>query len=401
MSAVATRRFDEPGLAYGPNGPEYAMQWTITGATDDRNAMAATGMLVDVYHPDGTNYPNLRCRRVYIPRKEGPYPSAVIVQADFAIPPAGSWSQWGNTGDPLTAPPIVSWGSEKIWVPRDTTDMYYHPLTNSAGDPIDPPIMFPKTLPILYVKKWQVLYNPALAMMYVDHSNSDVVVLPGIGSCAKGTIWCRSILPASESNQMITVNIGTTTGTGWVIGSTVVAHGGATGTLYAFDSTTLTISAPTGPFDTGNVTQTIGLNVTHAAISTTVYPPRVLVVYEFAYDPDTHVYKIADRGSRGFYKISGGSTAAGLANVFPKGQVIGTGVPPSVVLLQKGRPMLTDKYQLVDSSVASGWAWFDNNQIYGTDITGDNRYTDPTGTSVPRMISFDRLKRRTFTGILD
>jgi len=76
------------------------------------------------------------------------------------------------TADPLSQPWDIEWGFAMSNEPIDR-DIYEKPITNSAGEPFDPPITRDFADLILRIHRNQAAFNTAAAFIYKDAINSD------------------------------------------------------------------------------------------------------------------------------------------------------------------------------------------------------------------------------------
>ena len=107
--------------------------------------------------------------------------------------------------DPLSRPAEISWsqGSYSEVVTKATLvggagDTENHPITNSAGEPFDPPLEVEKSFLILTITRNQANFNQSAANSYTNAYNSDTFF-----GFAAGTVKCKGISAVSvfEKNR--------------------------------------------------------------------------------------------------------------------------------------------------------------------------------------------------------
>jgi hypothetical protein len=115
------------------------------------------------------------------------------------------------TQSPWLAPPEVTWGTEKYQRPayaafnpfypnpNDKSVTQFVPVINSAGEMFDPPPMFDDSRPTLTVRRNELVYNQAIAVLYQDAVNSD-----NFAGFAPGVAKMDSITAVSKQAGPIT-----------------------------------------------------------------------------------------------------------------------------------------------------------------------------------------------------
>jgi hypothetical protein len=92
------------------------------------------------------------------------------------------------TVNPVLAPPAVRWGSERMEI-ACIYDRTGKPIVNAGvGDPFDPPLTRPYTVPIVNVTRTLTTFDPNWVFDYQDHINEfDWLGFPA------GTVLCKEL----------------------------------------------------------------------------------------------------------------------------------------------------------------------------------------------------------------
>lgn len=206
MSIEVTRKWSGRGYRQNESGWEAEIYYEVTGSNDETAVLAAVaaadgGAYYNSLHPANTN---LKCNDVGISEWKSPF--FATVRAGFKIPPFGQFPGGDNSDDPLLQPPRISWrkNSKTMISERQvsentdpTTGLHGKPIVNTAGDPFDPKPTRTSRTRTLCIRRYEPLYDLALAEQLEDCINSNAgYVGPlhvGVGQCL-----CQSIEPVGE-----------------------------------------------------------------------------------------------------------------------------------------------------------------------------------------------------------
>ncbi|MCK5601058.1 hypothetical protein KAR91_04260 [Candidatus Pacearchaeota archaeon] len=165
-------------------------QFTVQFDTDDdplaRPFLAVEAAVGDVRIPNiWERHPikNWLFVRNKTPRRLGPLLFEVTV-AYTTISYVGRDQNLDPTTDPLSQPWEIEWGFAMSNEPIDR-DIFSRAITNSAGEPFDPPITRDFADLVLRIRRNEAAFSPGRAYLYKDTVNSDWVwgFAPGCVRC--------------------------------------------------------------------------------------------------------------------------------------------------------------------------------------------------------------------------
>lgn len=142
-------------------------RFPLFAPTETDLAAILTGVTVDKEGDDGLSW---RVRMTFGPRQAQP-------------------QQGGNslTINPLLTPPTVRWHSERMEI-ACTYDRDGKIIANVIGDPFDPPLTRPYTIPIVTIQRTLAEFDPSWIFGFQDHVNDgDWMGFPA------GTVLCKEL----------------------------------------------------------------------------------------------------------------------------------------------------------------------------------------------------------------
>jgi hypothetical protein len=155
----------------------------VTGALDEIEAAAAVPVLSGSSHPLDVmllaGEPEVRTMA------PGTYEVAVAYQSNELD---------GGSSSAVDTAMRFQWDfgevSEEVEIDADG-----NPIVNSAGDPLEPPLVRSLAVVYLTVTRWEHTYEVEKALAYIDHQNSDVITVQGQGVLQPGRMRCVSYRP--------------------------------------------------------------------------------------------------------------------------------------------------------------------------------------------------------------
>jgi hypothetical protein len=176
--------------------------FVVTGTTDEGTALAAVDatdstvkipQLNDV-HPYSSR---LLCTGPAVSERKGI--DYWVIQADYAIPPAGGWS--GTPDDPLDQDPVITWDPIEINEPVDT-DLDNRPILNSAGVPFKSPPSRPITYLRFKIERNEPYFDISKFTTYANAVNSAAITISGV-SFAVQHLRCSLVMPSAPYSASI------------------------------------------------------------------------------------------------------------------------------------------------------------------------------------------------------
>jgi len=145
-------------------------RFPLTDPTEVDFGSTLTGVSVDKEAEDGRSY---------------------IVTLDFTqhkpVDQDGAQADNTFTVNPILAPPAVRWGSERMEI-ACIYDRNGKRISNVVGDPFDPVLVRPYTVPIATVSRTLATFDPNWVFDYQDHINAfDWMGFPA------GTVLCKEL----------------------------------------------------------------------------------------------------------------------------------------------------------------------------------------------------------------
>jgi hypothetical protein len=184
----------------------------------------------------------------------------------------------------LTLPPRVESLQQDFYQEPCEFDQYGNAITNSAGDPFDPPGYVERSRHVVVLSKWVLGFDSDTYGDYLGKLNTLPVVIPGLGYCDTRHVRCLSIRPSGGYNPYIAVTV---TGVSGTAQSGDLLNWGSDGSGYfnSLSNGTLVIINPTADLN-ANQTITDVAGGTASTLTCTVsvgdqvVPIKIFMVFE-------------------------------------------------------------------------------------------------------------------------
>lgn len=166
---------------------------TTAELNDDRavaDAVGSNGIQVPALN---TSHPANRDLRVAY-KSAGPGLTERIISVRYQYAPGGI--QFTPNDNPLTRKPRFSW-SRITYQESVGRDIYNNPISNSVGDPVDPPPSITMASRMLTIRRHEQGYKPEISDRFENTVNSVEIMASG-RRCPSHTIRVESIIPVGE-----------------------------------------------------------------------------------------------------------------------------------------------------------------------------------------------------------